>query len=79
MAAEKTELRQLIRTDLLQALDGIALSKDLERHVFVERILEAEVKRVAHEAMVLQRVLRGNPYLKPPCSGKTETDPSASE
>lgn len=72
MAAEKTELRQLVRTELLQALDGIALSKDMERHAFVEKILEAEVKRVAHEAMVLQRVLRGNPYLLPPCAGKQD-------
>ena len=79
MAAEKTELRQLVRTELLQALDGIALSKDMERHVFVEKILEAEVKRVAHEAMVLQRVLRGNPYLLPTCAGKQDVAGQASE
>ena len=61
--SDKTELRGLAPTHLAQALDAIAMSKGMDRNTYVVQILEAEVKRVAHEANLLNRVLRGNPYL----------------
>ena len=79
MAAERQELRQLVRTELLAALDGIALARNMERHVFIEKVLEDVVKQVAHEAMFLHRVLRGNPYMEPPCSGKRDSVGQAAE
>ena len=63
MAIDKTELRGLVSADLAQALDAIAMSRSLDRHAYVVQVLEAEVKRVIHEASVIHRVLRGNPYL----------------
>ena len=68
MAADKTELRQLTPTSLMQALDAIAMAKGMERHVYVELVLMTEVKKVAHEASVVARCLRGNP-LMPDCAG----------
>lgn len=32
-------------------------------NTYVVAVLEAEVKKVAHEASLLSRMLRGNPYL----------------
>ena len=63
MAADKSELRQLAPTHLLQALDAIAMAKGLERHAYIEAVLKAEVVRVGHEAMVVARCLQGNPLL----------------
>lgn len=58
-----TELRGLVAADLAQALDAIALSRSMTRHAYVVQVLEAEVRKVAHEASVVSRVMRGNPYL----------------
>lgn len=63
MAAEKSELRQLAPTHLLQALDAIAMARGMERHAYIEAVLTAEAKKVAHEAMVLSRCLQGNPLV----------------
>ena len=62
MATDKVELRQLIPTHLGTALDGLAMVDGMERHKYVELVLEAEVRRRAHAASVVSRVLRGNPY-----------------
>ena len=63
MASDKSELRQLAPTHLLQALDAIAMAKGMERHAYIESVLSAEAKRVAHEASVISRCLQGNPLL----------------
>lgn len=63
MAADKSELRQLTTTSLLQALDAIAMAKGIERHVYIEAVLRAEVVKVGHEAMVIARCLNGNPLV----------------
>ena len=63
MAADKSELRQLAPTHLLQALDAIAMAKGMERHAYIEAVLKAEVVKVGHEAMVIARCLQGNPLL----------------
>ena len=60
---DKTELRGLAPIHLAQALDAIAMSRGMDRNTYVVQVLEAEVKRVAHEAIVLHRTLQGNPYL----------------
>lgn len=62
MASDKTELRQLIPIHLAGALDGIAMADGMERCKYIEMVLEKEVRRRAHEASVVYRVLRGNPY-----------------
>ena len=72
MASDKAELRQLAPAALLVALDAIAMSKGMERHTYIEKVLEADVKRVAHEASVICRVLRGNPYLSETSGGGAE-------
>ena len=63
MAADKTELRGLVSSELAVALDAIAMAKGMDRHTYVVQVLEAEARKVAHEASVIARVLRGNPYL----------------
>ena len=63
MAADKSELRQLAPSHLLQALDAIAMAKGMERHAYIEAVLTAEVVKVGHEAMVVARCLQGNPLL----------------
>lgn len=68
----KTELRGDVPTDLAQALDAIALSRDMTRHAFVMEVLEREVLRVAHEQRVLARTTRGNPYFADPTGGVAE-------
>lgn len=62
MTPDKVELRQLIPTNLGSALDGIAMADGMERCEYVIAVLEAEVRRRAHVASVVSRVLRGNPY-----------------
>lgn len=66
MAHDKTELRGLCPTDLAQALDAIAMSEGMDRNTYVIKVLDAEVKRVAHKQIMLARTLKGNPYLTEP-------------
>lgn len=66
MAADKTELRGLVSADLAAALDAIAMSRGVDRNTFVVSVLDREVRRIAHEAIVLHRTLRGNTYLAEP-------------
>ena len=63
MAADNTELRGLVTADLAQALDAIAMARGMNRHAYVVQVLEADVRRVAHETSLLSRLLRGNAYL----------------
>jgi hypothetical protein len=54
MSADKTELRGLVPAHLAAALDAIAMAaRGMDRHSYVTAVLDAEVKRVAHEAMEL--------------------------
>lgn len=72
MAADNTELRGIVTADLAQALDAIAMSRGMTRHAYVVQVLEHEVRKVAHEVMLLHRVLRGNTYMTECGGGKTE-------
>ena len=72
MGADVTELRGVVNADLAQALDAIAMAKGMNRHAYVVQVLEAEVKRVTHEASVIVRVLRGNPLATESSGGRPE-------
>lgn len=71
MAVDKVELRALVSADLGTALDAIAMARGMTRTDYVIQVLEAEAKRVAHEATVIVRAMRGNPLL-PDSSGVTK-------
>ena len=60
---DKTELRDLCPSELAQALDAIAMSEGMDRNTYVVKVLDAEVRKVAHKQMMLARTLKGNPYL----------------
>ena len=60
---DKTELRGLCPSELAQALDAIAMSEGMDRNSYVVKVLDAEVRKVAHKQMMLARTLKGNPYL----------------
>lgn len=60
---DKTELRGLCPSELAQALDAIAMSEGMDRNTYVVKVLDAEVRKVAHKQMMLARTLKGNPYL----------------
>lgn len=72
MAADKTELRGLVSSDLAASLDAIAMARGMDRNTYVVSVLDREVRRVAHEAIVLHRTLRGNTYLAEPEGGAHE-------
>lgn len=44
MHHEKSELRQLAPTVLLQELDAIAMAKNMERTAYIEAVLTREVQ-----------------------------------
>lgn len=72
MAADKTELRGLAPVDLVQALDALAHSEGKDRNSYVNSVLDLHVKKKAHAAIILTRMLRGNAYF-------TESMPEATE
>ncbi len=72
MAQDKTELRGLVSHDLATALDAIAMAKGMDRHAYVVRVLEKEVRQVLHEISVVHRVLRGNPLMSESSGGTSE-------
>lgn len=72
MAADKTELRGLASSDLVQALDALAHSEGKDRNSYVNAVLDLHVKKKAHAAIILTRMLRGNAYL-------AESGPEAAE
>jgi hypothetical protein len=62
-SVETKELRVDIPLDLMRALDGIALSEDMERNKYIVSELERIVKTALHKSSLLQSILRGNPLL----------------
>lgn len=72
MTPDKTELRGLCPVDLAQALDAIAMSEGIDRNAYVVKVLDAEVRKVAHKQMMLSRTLKGNPYLTQSNGGAAE-------
>lgn len=77
MSIDKGELRGMASLDLIQALDAIAISRGVDRTQLVNSILEAEVKRIAHEANLLLRMARGNALLSEGSADNAKTHTSA--
>lgn len=63
MAAEKTEMRGLAPSELVQALDALAHAEGLDRNAYIIAVLDAHVKLICHKQTLVARMLRGNPYL----------------
>jgi hypothetical protein len=61
---QRVELRGLCNPELATALDAIAMSRGMDRNTYVVEVLERDVRRVLHEASVINRALRGNPLLE---------------
>lgn len=61
--SDKTELRGLAPTALVQALDAIALSKGMDRNSYIVQQLEAHVRGYLAELSLVTATLRGNPLL----------------
>ena len=72
MVTDKTELRGLAPAELVQALDAIAHSEGMDRTAYINRVLDKHCQEVAHKTIVLNRMLRGNPYLTEPCARAAE-------
>lgn len=60
---EKTELRQLAPTVLLQALDAIAMVKGMDRNEYVVKVLHEHAVKEGHKTTMRIRMLRGNTYM----------------
>lgn len=63
MANEKTELRGLCPTALVQALDAFAHAEGMDRNEYVVKVLDEHARKEGHKTTMRQRMLRGNPYL----------------
>ena len=63
MASDTKELRGDAPTDLVIALDALALAKDLTRHAYVLEVLGKHVNKEIHRHIVEAKALRGNPLL----------------
>ena len=61
--ADTKELRGDAPTDLVTALDALALAKDLTRHAYVVLVLGKHVESELHRHIVEANALRGNPLL----------------
>lgn len=61
--SEKTELRGLCPTDIVSALDALALSRGVDRTPYINAVLREHVVKELHRASVLMRATRGNPLL----------------
>ena len=57
------ELRGDAPTELVTALDALALAKDLTRHAYVLDVLSKHVNKEMHRHIVEAKALRGNPLL----------------
>ena len=63
MSADTKELRGDAPTDMVCALDALALAKDLTRHAYVLEVLGKHVNKEMHRHIVEANALRGNPLL----------------
>lgn len=61
---QRVELRGLVRRDLVEAVDAMAMANGQDRISLVTEVLEEYVYRRLHEMSVVHRTLRGNPLLE---------------
>lgn len=74
---DKTELRGLASTDMVQALDAFAYADGLNRNDYVNRVLAEHVEKKSHKTMILHRMLKGNPLFKESAGTPSEQEPAA--
>lgn len=60
---DKTELRGLAPSDLVRALDLMALAKGLDRNAYIVDVLEKHVAAYLEEISVVACGMRGNPLM----------------
>jgi hypothetical protein len=60
---DRTELRGMAPVALAQALDALALSKNLDRNAYVVGVLEEHVRERLAEVSVVAAALQGNPLM----------------
>lgn len=63
MHTDKMELRGQAPSDLVQALDALALAVDMTRTDYINGILEKHVRLELHRHSLTQKMLRDNPML----------------
>lgn len=63
MSGNTKELRGDAPTDLVCALDALALAKDMTRHCYCLEVLSSHVNRELSRHIVETNALRGNPLL----------------
>ena len=62
-SSDTKELRGDAPTELVCALDALALVDDKTRHAYCLKVLTDHVEKELHKHSVLANVLRGNPLL----------------
>lgn len=60
---DTAELRGDIPKNLMAMLDAVAIAKRISRMALVRKILHDWALKTYHEAMVVERVTKGNPPL----------------
>lgn len=60
---EKTELRGLCPTALVQALDAFAHAEGMDRNEYVVKVLHEHAVKEGHKTTMRIRMLRGNTYM----------------
>ena len=66
------ELRGDAPTELVCALDALALVDDKTRHAYCLKVLAEHVEKEIHKHTVLANVLKGNPLLVASCRSRAE-------
>ena len=61
--SDTKELRGDAPTDLVRALDALALSEDLSRTAYINLVLGEHVTKVLHKTSMLHSMLKGNPLM----------------
>lgn len=82
MTANTKELRGDAPTDLVYALDALALARDMTRHNYCLEVLAGHVNKELHRHIVETNALRGNPLLTAMArskSGLVDTGPQAKD
>jgi len=66
------ELRGQCPTNIVAALDALAMARGMDRNAYVNQVLVAHVEVEVHNASVLVRAMRGNPLLPDDLGGAAE-------
>ena len=64
--SDTKELRADAPSDMVRALDALALSHDQNRATYMVSVLERHVKQELHRVSIVNSMLRGNPLMPEP-------------